>query len=213
MNEQLLNDGPKQSNYDAYANPPDPHLAEQHRAATMVGCIDPKSKPQFCLCCEHIINKSPLPLCFKEEDLLALGVGYPLYYKITKYFLMILLGIFFISGSAIYFLMTMQCSSPTSCLTIFGFPIINISIMEQNNLSKTEMVNTITAVVIFGIVLYLKTVINEDIRGLVAKKSCPSLYTIMLQNVPSISNEELSAWLKERFNEAPVAMNWAFSVE
>ena len=50
------------------------------------------------------------------------------------------------------------------------------------------MVNTITAVVIFGIVLYLKTVINEDIRGLVARKSCPSLYTVMLQNVPAVTN-------------------------
>jgi hypothetical protein len=50
------------------------------------------------------------------------------------------------------------------------------------------MVNTVTAVFIFGIVLFLKTVINEDIMGLVTKKNCPSHYTIMLQNVPSVSN-------------------------
>jgi len=165
----------------------------------MVGAFDPKTKPNFCVCCDHIINKAPLPLCFKDEDLLNLGVGYPLYYKITKYFFMILLGIFFISGSAMYFLMTLQCQASTTCLTIFGVPIINISIMEQNNLNKTEMVNTITAVVIFGIVLYLKTIINEEIRTLVAKKNCPSLYTVMLQNVPKITNEDLSLWLKERF--------------
>ena len=80
-------------------------MAGQHRAATMVGAVDAKAKPQFCLCCEHIINKTSLPVCFRDEDLLNLGVGYPLYYKITKYFVMILLGIFFVSGSAMYFLM------------------------------------------------------------------------------------------------------------
>ena len=44
-------------------------------------------------------------LCFKDDQILFLGVGYPLYYKLAKYFLAIMVGIFFVSGSAIYFLM------------------------------------------------------------------------------------------------------------
>jgi hypothetical protein len=81
------------------------------------------------------------------------------------------------------------------------------------NLDKAQMVNTITSVVIFGFVLYLKTLINEDIRRLVTKKNCPSLYTIMLQNVPNVTNEELSEWIKERWGESPTDMNWAYSIE
>ena len=50
------------------------------------------------------------------------------------------------------------------------------------------MVNTVTSVVIFVLVLYLKTIINDDIRALIAKKNCPSLYTVMLQNVPNLKN-------------------------
>lgn len=48
---------------------------------------------------------------------------------------------------------------------------------------------------------------------LVSKKVCPSLYTIMLQNVPSVGDEELSGWIEERFGEKPVLMNWAYSVD
>jgi hypothetical protein len=137
MDESLLQENNRTKEYDPYRNPPDLEMAQTHRQATMVGALDTKEKPQFCPCCDHIVNKTSLPLCFKEDDLLGLGVGYPLYYKIAKYFLMILLGIFFISGSAIYFLMSLKCQNEATCLTFFGVPIINISIMEQNNLNKT----------------------------------------------------------------------------
>lgn len=92
--------------------------------------------------------------------LLELGIGYPLYYKIAKYFIVIMIGIFFISGSAIYFLMTLKCELHNTCLTLFGIPIINISIAEQDNMDKTQIVNMLTSFCIFIIVVYLKTVIN-----------------------------------------------------
>jgi hypothetical protein len=158
----------------------------------MVGTYDSKTKPQFCPCCDHIVNKSPLPVAFSDEDVLNLGVGYPLYYKLSRYFFLILLGIFFISGSAMYFLMTLRCEGNQTCLTIFGIPVINTSMMEQHNLNSTEIVNTVTAIIIFMIVLYLKTVTNDDILHLTAKKNCPSLYTVMLQNLPKVGDEELA---------------------
>jgi len=156
-----------------------------------VGVVKRKERPQFCPCCDNIVNKQPLPVNFKDEDLLIFGVGYPLYYKIAKYFMLILLGIFFISGSAMYFLMTLQCDAQSQCLSLFGIPVINISIMEENNLDKTQLVNTLTALGIFISVLYLKTIINDDVRVLTAKKNCPSMYTVMLQNVPAVSDKEL----------------------
>ena len=60
---------------------------------------------------DNIVNKEPLRVAFRDEELLAFGVGYPLYYKLAKYFMLILLGIFFVSGSAMYFLMTLQCDA------------------------------------------------------------------------------------------------------
>ncbi len=103
----------------------------------MVGAISLVNDPQFCPCCDNIVNKTPLTICFTDDELLFLGVGYPLYYKLTRYFLAIMVGIFFVSGSAIYFLMALECSNRGTCYTLFGIPIINISVAEQTNLNKT----------------------------------------------------------------------------
>lgn len=89
-----------------------------------------------------------------------MGVGYPLYYKVAKYFMAIMVVIFFISGSAMYFLMTLKCQVDSPCYTLFGIPIINISVAERTNLNKTEIANMATSLLIFLLVLYLKTLIN-----------------------------------------------------
>jgi hypothetical protein len=42
----------------------------------------------------------------------------------------------------------------------------------------------ITAIGIFGFVVYLKRYLNKDIQELEKKVICPSQYTIMIQNLP-----------------------------
>ena len=84
--------------------------------------------------------------------------------------------------------------------------------MLDSSLDKTQLVNTLTALGIFISVLYLKAIINDDVRVLTSKKNCPSVYTVMLQNVPSVSDEELTQWIFERFEVAPVEINWAYDV-
>lgn len=86
-----------------------------------------------------------------------------------------------------------------TCYTLFGIPIINVSIAEKTNLSKTEIVNMGTSIAIFLIVVYLKTMINEDIHQLTNKKLCPSLFTVMLQNVPAIDDQALKEWILNCF--------------
>lgn len=71
----------------------------------------------------------------------------------------------------------------------------------------------LTSIGIFVILVYLKAVINDDIRTLTNKKICPSLYTIMLQNVPQVDNETLIKWITQRFGEAPTLINWAYNVD
>ena len=111
-----------------------------------------------------------------------------------------------------YFMMTLKCDAGSRCLSFLGIPIINISIMLETNMNKTQLVNTVTALGIFISVLYLKTIINDDIRVLTAKKNCPSMYSVMLQNVPIVSDAELGEWILERFKEKPVEFNWAYDV-
>ena len=161
----------------------------------MVGLIDRTKFPKFCPCCDNVVNKQPLPVCFPDDMLISFGIGYPLYYKISKYFILVLLGIFVVSGSAMVFLMSLRCDSSNSCISLLGIPIINISIMDQPNLSSTSVVNTLTAVGIFAVVLYLKAVVNDEISALTNKKNCPSIYTVMLQNVPDIDDQELATWV------------------
>ena len=126
----------------------------------MVGTINRTVFPKFCPCCDNIINKKPIPTCFDDDILISFGVGYPLYYKISKYFMFILLGIFVVSGSAMVFLMSLRCADSAKCISLFGIPIINIAIMEQQNIKSTSFVNTLTAVGIFIVVLYIKAVSN-----------------------------------------------------
>ena len=187
MQEELLQD--KQHKYNPFQNPPDLQLAELHRKATMVGLLDRTKFPQFCPCCDNIVNKKSIPVCFHDDILISFGVGYPLYYKISKYFMFVLLGIFIVSGSAMVFLMSLNCLNNANCISLFGLPIINISIMQQHNIQSTSVLNTLTAVGIFLVVLYLKAVTNDDITLLTAKKNCPSIYTLMLQNVPDINDQ------------------------
>lgn len=157
-----------------------------------------------------MVNKQPLPVCFADEELLGLGVGYALYFKVAKYFMAIMVVIFFVSGSAIYFLMVLRCDVDSACYTLFGIPIINISVAERTNLNRTELANMATCLLIFLLVLYCKTLINEDIRVLTNKKMCPSLYTVMLQNVPTTDDQSLSNWVHQCFGEQPLLINWAY---
>ena len=93
---------------------------------------------------------------------------------------MILL-VFLISGSGLYYLLTVNCEQ--NCLSFFGFTIIDFEI-EEKEAGTVEFMNMITALMIFGAAIYIKTLINNDIAVLESKVVCPSQYTLVLQNLP-----------------------------
>jgi hypothetical protein len=96
-----------------------------------------------------------------DEDLLMLGIGYPLFYKLTRYFGMVIFIIFIISGSGFYFLVTLNCVE--NCVYFFGIPIINLEMSGEDTAKVTDAVNMVAAFAIFGCVLYVKSKIKVDI--------------------------------------------------
>jgi hypothetical protein len=84
--------------------------------------------------------------------------------------------------------------------------------MNQNPELKTQAFNLITCVLVMLGVLYVKPRIEEDIEDFKSRMWCPSNYTIMLQNLPKISEEELSVWVKELTDAEPVKINLSYDL-
>lgn len=188
LQEKLLASRSEET-YDPFESPPDLEKAEEHQKAISVGIdLDEDDDSKVCPCCENIIEKEPISLNCKDEDLLFLGLGYPLFFKLTRYFSMIISMIFLISGSGFYFLVTLQCRE--KCIRFLGIPIINLEMSGEQSSRLTDVVNVVTAFAIFIAVMYIKTRINRDIRDLEAKIVSPEQYTIILQNLPEDINEE-----------------------
>lgn len=89
--------------------------------------------------------------------------------------------VFLISGSGLSYLLRVDCHE--NCLSFFGFTIIDFEI-EQSEAGTVEMMNMFTAIAIFGVAVYVKSLISKDIMALEAKVVCQSQYTVMLQNLP-----------------------------
>jgi hypothetical protein len=107
------------------------------------------------------------------------------------------LFVFFVSGSGLYYLINGECKD--DCLYFFGFVIINFDPPERED-KAVEFMNMVVAIGIFVFALYIKSLINSDINTLESKVICPSQYTIMLQNLPKIFEEyELKKWIKQTF--------------
>ena len=150
--------------------------------------MDEEADLRVCPCCENIIEKEPIALNCADEELLYLGVGYPLFYKLTRYFAVIIGMIFLISGSGFYFLVTLDCKS--ECVRFLGIPIINLEMSGQQSAKVADVVNVVTAFTIFVVAMYIKWKIYKDINILEEKRVSPELYTIMIQNLPEDVNEE-----------------------
>ena len=173
--------------------------------------LDEEEDGKICPCCENIIEKDPIPLTCNDEELLFLGLGYPLFYKLTRYFAMIIGMIFLISGSGFYFLVTLNCTS--ECIYFIGIPIINLEISGEDSSKIADVINVITAFAIFVGVMYIKYHINSDINKLEDKIVSPEQYTIIMQNLPEdVNEEELTEWVKNNLNAKPILINFAYNV-
>lgn len=53
-----------------------------------------------------------------------LGMGYVMFFKLSKCAFLILLTVFLLSGSAYYLLVANSCGIENKCANFFGFPIV-----------------------------------------------------------------------------------------
>lgn len=73
--------------YDPYEIPPNLVLCELHERCNAIGKIDISSKKNVCPCCAQV-ESDPIPICnnkFNSDDLRYFGSGYPLYLKMIKF--------------------------------------------------------------------------------------------------------------------------------
>ena len=173
--------------------------------------LDEEDESRVCPCCDNIIDKEPIPLLCDEDDLLYLGVGYALFYKLARHSAIVLGMILLICGSGFYFLISSNCKS--NCIYFLGITIINLEISGKQSVKTAAFTNIITAFILFALVMYIRRKINDDICYLEEKKVCPEQYTIMIQNLPEdINEEELTDWSKETFGVKPILINFAFNI-
>lgn len=58
-----------------------------------------------------------------------MGVGYSLYFRLAKYYGLLLFSIFLLSGSAWYFISTTHCEK--RCLRLFGLLVLNLDALAE----------------------------------------------------------------------------------
>lgn len=184
--------------YDPFESPPNFVKADRHHSGMSIGLPVLQTGSikdiEVCPCCENPINKQPISICCNEDELLFLGVGYPLYFKLAKYITAMVILVFVASGSGLSYLLTVDCKD--KCLSWFGFTIIDFEIEEALG-GRVELMNMATALIILVAGVYAKSLIKREVTSLESKVVCPSQYTIMLQNLPRNFEEfELRKWVK-----------------
>jgi hypothetical protein len=111
-----------------------------------------------------------------------MGVGHPLYYRLTKYFAAIIVLMFISSGGIVVLISNLQCKE--ACADFFGIPIMKLESLGENPELKTQWFNLLTCILLMLGVLYSKGMISKDIEVFNERLYCPSAWTVMLQNLP-----------------------------
>lgn len=53
-------------------------------------------------------------------------MGYSLYYKLARYIAYMVMFVFFVSGSGLYFLLTAKCRQEDGCVKFLGMNVVNV---------------------------------------------------------------------------------------
>jgi hypothetical protein len=73
-------------------------FAMNHAWANKIGKDDPAQAPYLCQCCRKNISKKEFDIGCTNDDLAALGLGYPLFFSMSKHFVFLLAVIWFANG-------------------------------------------------------------------------------------------------------------------
>lgn len=138
-----------------------------------------------------------------------MGVGHPLYYRLTKYFAAIILLMFISSGGIVILTSNLQCKE--ACADFFGIPIMKLEALSENPELKTQWFNLLTCILLMLGIFYAKSLITRDVVSFGERLFCPSGWTIMLQNIPQTAREdELRDWVTGLAGVPPVKINLSY---
>ena len=104
-----------------------------------------------------------------------------MYFRLSKYYALIIVVIFVISGGVWNMYTGLACVE--SCEYFLGVGIYNPSAV-----SISQWTHVVTCIAITLFTLYLRHKILEDIEKYKDLLNCPSQYTFMLQNLPQTIN-------------------------
>ncbi len=68
-------------------------------------------------------------------------------------------------------------------------PFLRLEALDENPELKTQWFNLLTCILVMVGVLYIKPRIADDTKTFRERLLCPSSYTIMLQNLPTLTHD------------------------
>lgn len=197
--------------YDPFQTPPDFQMAINHGKAKKVykpqaHVISKSITKRVCPCCGLPIHGEQIPLEAKLNDLYHLGSGYALYFKLTKYCIVLLGIILIISG--LFNLVTNKAEnncapedtqdSSSYCIQSF---IISYTIANKRNNSyffNIQMVlNLFTVIALFAFAQYMRYASAKTTIEIEHNVLTPADYTIQVTGIPpNTKDEEIKEWIE-----------------
>jgi len=208
-NNNCAEDDGKPLQYFPFQIPPDLNLAKLHRKAQKVGIVDHNST-HYCPCCNQATDKRLVAICAPEKKLSFLGVGFPLYFRLIKYFCVLILVIFIFGGSFLHLILDFQCGK--RCIDFLGFRVLDLDRINSVMKSQTYT-NAFVVIAIIIAIAYIKPLIFHDIEQLQEGFLSAADYTIMVQNLPqSATKAEILQFFEDLTSEKIVKANMAYDI-
>lgn len=109
-----------------------------------------------------------------------------------------------------FLVQNLQCK--VDCVYFFGIPVMKMDQLDENPELKSQWFNLSTCILVMVGVLCIKPKIQNNIEDFKSRMWCPSNYTVMLQNLPPISEEELNKWILDYVGVEPVKINITYDL-
>ncbi|KAL4486077.1 hypothetical protein ABPG72_004011 [Tetrahymena utriculariae] len=178
--------------------------AIDHRAATKIG-VAIQNTSKICKCCSRPIEKNRKPFYEWEiKDMLFLGAGYPLYFSYLRLIMALYSVITCLSiASCIFNYKDNRCETNSHCEVTLSTSISYGNRNYSTNSYKGILLEMFNLLFIICFIVFIEKfyiVTQAKIKSDQAKSSCPSNYTVKINNIKwdSMQNPNLKNYIKQK---------------